>query len=38
LLPWTCILQLGLIHLYQTSSRLPSQLPIVTSAVLRLLY
>jgi hypothetical protein len=27
-----------LIHLYQTSSLLPSHLPILTSVILRLLY
>jgi hypothetical protein len=37
-LPCTCVLQPKLIHLYQTSSLLPSHLPIVTSVILRLLY
>jgi hypothetical protein len=38
LLPCTCVLQLTLVHLYQTSSKLPGHLPIVPSASLRLLY
>jgi hypothetical protein len=38
LLPCTCALQPTLIHLCQTSSLLPSPLPIVISASLRLLY
>jgi hypothetical protein len=38
LLPCTCVLQPTLVHLYLTSSLLPSPLPIVTSASLRLLY
>jgi hypothetical protein len=38
LLPCTCVLQLTLVHLYQTSSLLSSPLPIVASASLRLLY
>jgi hypothetical protein len=38
LLPCTWVLQATLIHLYQTSSLLPSPLPIVASASLRLLY
>jgi hypothetical protein len=32
LLPCTCVLQPTLVHLYQTSSLLPSSLPIVASA------
>jgi hypothetical protein len=38
LLPRTCALQPTLVHFYQTSSLLPSPLPIVASASLRLLY
>jgi hypothetical protein len=38
LLPGTCVLQHTLVHLYQTSSLLPSPLLIVGSASLRLLY
>jgi hypothetical protein len=38
LLPCTCVLQPTLVHFYQTSSLLPSPLPIVASASLRLLY
>jgi hypothetical protein len=38
LLPCTCVLQSELIHLYQTSSLLPSHIPIVTSVILRLVY
>jgi hypothetical protein len=38
LLPCTCVLQPILIHLYLTSSLLPSHLPMVASASLRLLY
>jgi hypothetical protein len=38
LLPCTYVLQPTLLHLYQTSSLLPSPLPIVASASLRLLY
>jgi hypothetical protein len=38
LFPCTCVLQPELIHLYQTSSLLPSHLPIVASVSLRLLY
>jgi hypothetical protein len=38
LLPCTCVLQPKLVHLYQTSSPLPSQLPIMASVSLRLLY
>jgi hypothetical protein len=38
LLPCTCVLQPTLVHLYLTSSLLPSLLPIVASASLRLLY
>jgi hypothetical protein len=38
LLQCTCVLQPTLVHLYQTSSLLPSPLPIVASANLRLLY
>jgi hypothetical protein len=38
LLTCTCVLQPTLVHLYQTSSLLPSPLPIVASATLRLLY
>jgi hypothetical protein len=38
LFPYTCVLQPKLIHLYQTSSLLPSHLPIVASTSLRLLY
>jgi hypothetical protein len=34
----TCVLQTTLVHLYQTSSFLPSPLPTVASASLRLLY
>jgi hypothetical protein len=37
LLPCTCVLQPKMVHLYQTSSLLPSHLPIVTSVSLRLL-
>jgi hypothetical protein len=37
-LPCTCVLQPTLVHLYQTSSLLPSLLPIVASASLRLHY
>jgi hypothetical protein len=37
-LPHTCVLQPTLVHLYQNSSLLPSPLPIVASASLRLLY
>jgi hypothetical protein len=36
LLPCTCVLQSTLVHLYQTSSLLPSPVPIVASASLRL--
>jgi hypothetical protein len=36
LLPWTCVLQPTLVHLYQTSLILPGPLPIVSSANLRL--
>jgi hypothetical protein len=38
LLPCTCELQPELAYLYQTSSPLPSHLPIVASVSLRLLY
>jgi hypothetical protein len=38
LFPCICVLQPTLIHLYLTSSLLPSLLPIVASAILRLLY
>jgi hypothetical protein len=38
LLPCTCVLQPSLVLLYQTSSLLPSPLPRVASASLRLLY
>jgi hypothetical protein len=38
LLPCTCVLQLTLVHVYQTSSLLPSPPPIVALASLRLLY
>jgi hypothetical protein len=38
LFPCTCVLQPILAHLYQTSSLLPSPLPTVASASLRLLY
>jgi hypothetical protein len=38
LLPCTCVLQPTLVHHYQTFSLLPSPLPIVASASLRLLY
>jgi hypothetical protein len=38
LLPCTCVLQPTLVHLYQTSSLLPSPLPTVASVILRLLY
>jgi hypothetical protein len=38
LLPCTCILQLALVHLYQTSSLLPRPLPKVASASLRIHY
>jgi hypothetical protein len=38
LLPCTCVLQLTLVHFYQTSSLLPGLLPTVASASLRLLY
>jgi hypothetical protein len=38
LLPCTCVLQPILVHLYQPSSLLPGQLPIVASVSLRLLY
>jgi hypothetical protein len=38
LLPCTCVLQPALVQLYQTSSPLPSHLPIVASVSLRLLY
>jgi hypothetical protein len=38
LLPWTCVFQPELVHLYQTSSLLPSHLPIVASVSLRLFY
>jgi hypothetical protein len=38
LFPGTCVLKPILVHLYQTSSLLPSPLPIVASASLRLLY
>jgi hypothetical protein len=37
LLPCTCVLKPTLVHLYQTSSLLPSPFPTVTSASLRLL-
>jgi hypothetical protein len=36
--PWTGVLQPTLVHLYQTSSLLPSPLPIGASNSLRLLY
>jgi hypothetical protein len=35
---WTYVLQPTLVHLYQTSSLLPSPFPIAASASLRLLY
>jgi hypothetical protein len=38
LLSCTCILQPELVHLYQTSTLLPSHLPKVASVILRLLY
>jgi hypothetical protein len=38
LLPCTCVLQPTLVHLYQPASLLPSPLPIMASASLRLLY
>jgi hypothetical protein len=38
LLPCICVFQPTLVHLYQTSSLLPSPLPIVASADLGLLY
>jgi hypothetical protein len=38
LLPCTCVLQPTLVHVYQISLLLPSPLPIVASARLRLLY
>jgi hypothetical protein len=38
LLPFTCVLQPTLVHFDQTSSLLPGSLPIVASAILRLLY
>jgi hypothetical protein len=38
LLPCTCALQPKLVHLYQTSSLLPSPHPLVASVSLRLLY
>jgi hypothetical protein len=38
LFPWTCVFQPQLVHLYQTSSLLPSPLSIVALASLRLLY
>jgi hypothetical protein len=38
LFPCTCVLQPHLVHLYQTSSLLPSPLPIVASASLTLIY
>jgi hypothetical protein len=38
LFPCTSVLQPTLVHLYQTSSLLPSPLPIVASASLKLLY
>jgi hypothetical protein len=38
LLPCTCVLQLTLVYLYQTSSLLPSHLPILASVSLRSLY
>jgi hypothetical protein len=38
LFPCTCVLQTKLVHLYQISSLLPSPLPIVDSASLKLLY
>jgi hypothetical protein len=38
LLPWTCVLQPKLVHLYQTSSILSNPLPVVASVSLRLLY
>jgi hypothetical protein len=37
-LPCTCVLQPTLVHLYYTSSLLPSPFPIVASVSLRLLY
>jgi hypothetical protein len=36
--PFTCLLQVTLVHFCQTSSLLPGDLPIVASACLRLLY
>jgi hypothetical protein len=36
LIPHTCVLQPTLVHLYHTSSLLPSPLPILPSAKLRL--
>jgi hypothetical protein len=38
LFPCTCVLKPILVHLHQTSSLLPSPLPIVATASLRLLY
>jgi hypothetical protein len=38
LLPYTCVLKHTLVHHYQTSSLLPSPLPVVVSASWRLLY
>jgi hypothetical protein len=38
LFPCICVLQPTLVHLYQTSSLLPSHLPIMSTASLRLLY
>jgi hypothetical protein len=38
LLPCTCVSQPTLVHLYHTSSLLPSPFPIVASVSLRLLY
>jgi hypothetical protein len=38
LLPCTSVLQPELVHLYQTSSLLPSHLPIVTTVNLRFWY
>jgi hypothetical protein len=38
LLPRTCVLQPTLVHLYRTSSILPTPLPMVASVNLRLLY
>jgi hypothetical protein len=38
LLPCTCVLQPTLVHFYQISSLLLGPLPIVASAILRLLY